>query len=101
MLEALVVGGLTSWYLGVRAGVIAAGATAAALLVAAFVPGVTMVVYALVLAWSAALYFLGAKLTGQRPGAAALGGGAGAMLSSAFSQASSWVKKQTSGRDAK
>ena len=65
MLVALIVGGLTAWYLGLRAGIIAAIATAAALVVAAIVPipGITITVYALIVAWVAAVYFLGAKLT--------------------------------------
>ena len=48
MLPALIVGALTAWYLGLRAGVIAAIVTAAAMLVATFIPGATLVVYALV-----------------------------------------------------
>jgi hypothetical protein len=65
MLPALIVGALTAWYLGLRAGIIAAAVTAAALLVAMFVPvpGITLAIYALVLAWSAAVYFLGGKIT--------------------------------------
>ncbi len=63
MLAALIVGALTAWYLGVQAGVIAAVVTLGALIAAAFVPGLTMAVYALVLAWSAALYFLGARFS--------------------------------------
>lgn len=71
MLAALIVGALTAWYLGVRAGVIAAAVTAVALLVAMFVPvpGITLAIYALILAWSAAVYFLGGKIMqrAQRP----------------------------------
>ena len=63
MLSALVVGALTAWYLGVRIGLIAAAVTFGALLVATFVPGLKLAVYALVIAWSVALYFLGAKLS--------------------------------------
>jgi len=57
MLPALIVGALTAWYLGLRAGIIAAVVTAAALLIAMFVPipGITLAIYALVVAWSAAL----------------------------------------------
>jgi hypothetical protein len=87
MLAALVVGALTAWYLGIRAGVIAAIVTFGALLVSAFVPGLTLAVYALVLAWSAALYFLGAKLSKKTPGA---GLGSAASL---VNQASSWLRK--------
>jgi len=84
MLPALIVGALTAWYLGLRAGVIAAVATAVALIVATFVPGLSLAVYALVLAWSAALYFLGAKISSSKPGSW-LGGVTG--------QATSWAKK--------
>lgn len=85
MLPALIVGALTAWYLGLRAGVIAAIVTAVALLVAQFVPGLTLAVYALVLAWSAAVYFLGAKITNRVKGPSWLGAVTG--------QASAWVKK--------
>jgi hypothetical protein len=65
MLPALIVGALTAWYLGLRAGIIAAAVTAGALFVAMFVPipGIKLAIYALVLAWSAAVYFLGGKIT--------------------------------------
>jgi hypothetical protein len=92
MLPALIVGGLTAWYLGLRAGIIAAVVTAAALLVAAVVPipGITLTIYALILAWSAAVYFLGAKLT-QRPNQAPrMGLG---WLDGVAGQATSWAKK--------
>ena len=67
MLAALIVGGLTAWYLGLRTGIIVAAVTAAALLVAMFVPipGITLAIYALIVAWSAAVYFLGAKITAR------------------------------------
>ena len=87
MLPALIVGALTAWYLGLRAGIIAAAVTAAALLVAMFVPvpGITLAIYALVLAWSAAVYFLGSKITQRttRPG----------WLSDVGGQASSMVRR--------
>ena len=87
MLPALIVGALTAWYLGLRAGIIAAVVTAAALLVAMFVPipGITVAVYALVVAWCAAVYFLGAKIT-QRQAAPG-------WLSGATAQAGSWLHK--------
>src|ERR1041384_3069120 len=46
MLPALIVGALTAWYLGLRAGIIAAVVTATALLVAMFVPipGITLAI---------------------------------------------------------
>ncbi|MBA3405639.1 MAG: hypothetical protein H0U13_13325 [Gemmatimonadaceae bacterium] len=87
MVPALIVGALTAWYLGMRAGIIAAIVTAVALLVATFIPipGVTIAIYALVVAWSAAVYFLGSKITArtQAPG----------WLSAVTGQASSWMKK--------
>jgi hypothetical protein len=87
MLPALIVGALTAWYLGLRAGIIAAVVTAAALLVAMFVPipGITLAIYALVVAWCAAVYFLGAKIT-QRTTAPG-------PLSGAAAQAGAWLHK--------
>ena len=87
MLPALIVGGLTAWYLGLRAGIIAAVVTAAALLVAMFVPipGITLAIYALIVAWSAAVYFLGAKITKRTTGPSWLDGVTG--------QASQWARK--------
>src|SRR4029079_15885779 len=87
MLPALIVGALTAWYLGLRAGIIAAVVTAVALLIAMFVPipSITLAIYALVVAWSAAVYFLGAKIT-QRTTAPG-------WLSQAAGQATSWVNK--------
>ena len=87
MLPALIVGALTAWYLGLRAGIIAAVVTAAALLIAMFVPipGITLAIYALVIAWSAAVYFLGAKITQRTTGPS--------WLSVVSSQATSWAKK--------
>jgi hypothetical protein len=88
MLAGLIVGALTAWYLGLRAGIIAAAVTVVALIAAAFVPGLTIAVYALVLAWSAALYFLGAKLSKQTgsPGVSSMFGGVAG-------QAQAWVRR--------
>lgn len=91
MLPALIVGGLTAWYLGLRAGIIAAVVTAAALLVAAIVPvpGITIAIYALIVAWSAAVYFLGSKITertAQKPGASS-------WFDGVAGQATSWARK--------
>lgn len=93
MLPALVVGGLTAWYLGLRAGIVAAAITLAALIVAAFVPGLTVAVYALVLAWSGALYFLGAKMSKARPAASGLG--ASTVARGIAAQAKAWLDKLT------
>ena len=87
MLPALIVGALTAWYLGLRAGIIAAVATLVALIASTFVPGLTVAVYALVLAWSAALYFLGAKFSKNR------GAGVQTLFSGVAGQASAWVRK--------
>ena len=92
MLPALIVGALTAWYLGLRAGLIAAGVTFGALLLASFVPGLTLAVYALVLAWSAALYFLGAKI------AASSRKGSGGWLGGVTGQATAWARKLMSKR---
>ena len=89
MLAALVVGGLTAWYLGLQAGVIAAIVTVVALIASAFVPGLTIAVYALVLAWCAALYFLGAKISQKKPGA----GIPSSLLGGVAGQVSGWLKK--------
>ena len=95
MLPALIVGALTTWYLGLRAGIIAAAVTLGALIVASFVPGLTLAVYALVLAWSAALYFLGAKIAGaSRKG----GGAGGGWLGAVRGQATAWARKLMSRR---
>lgn len=87
MVPALIVGLLTAWYLGMRAGIIAAIVTAVALLVAQFVPipGVTLAIYALVVAWSAAVYFLGSKISARANGPS--------WFSAATGQASSYFKK--------
>ena len=94
MLPALIVGALTAWYLGLRAGVIAAIVTAVAMLVATFIPGATLVVYALVVAWAAAVYFLGSKITERTKGPGFLGGAIGA-ASGVVGQAKAWVAKLT------
>jgi hypothetical protein len=59
---ALVVGGLTAWYLGVRNGVIAAIASAVALLVAMFVPRASLPIYVLLGLWLGGLWFVKTKL---------------------------------------
>jgi hypothetical protein len=92
VLAAIIVGALTAWYLGLRLGVIVAAVTAAALLAAMVVPGLSLTVYVLVLGWSALLYFFGAKIskaTGQK---GVIGGTVGKVGVGA-SQAKSWVEK--------
>ena len=92
MLPALIVGALTAWYLGIRTGVIVAVVTAAALLVAAFVPGMTFTIYALVIAWAAGLYFFGPKIS-KASGKTSMS----SVFGSPFGQATSWAKKQLDG----
>ncbi len=88
MLPALIVGALTAWYLGLRIGAVAAVATAIALLVAIFVPGMSITVYALVVAWCAALYFFGPKMS-KASGKPTMSN----LFGSPFTQAQAWVKK--------
>lgn len=90
MLPALIVGGYTAWFLGLRAGVIAGASVAVGLLVAALLPlpGATFAVWALIAGWCAALFFFGRKLAGQQPRGGAgvlsdLGSMAGALASRA------------------
>jgi hypothetical protein len=64
VLLALVVGGITAWYLGVRIGVAAAVVSAVALLVAMFVPGTALPVYVLLGLWLAGLWVVKTKLPG-------------------------------------
>jgi hypothetical protein len=90
MIAAIIVGALTAWYLGVRTGVIAAIATAIALVIAMVVPGMSMAVYALVIAWAAALYYFGPKL-GKKGGKAGLG--LVGTATGAVGQATDWAKK--------
>lgn len=88
MLPALIVGALTAWYLGIKLGVIIAVVTAAALLLANFVPGMTITVYALVIAWAAALYFFGPKIS-KASGKTSMS----SVFGSPFGQATAWAKK--------
>ena len=84
MVPAIIVGALTAWYLGLRAGIIVAIATAAALLVAMVVPGLAITVYALVIGWAAALYFFGPKLA-KATGKSSIGTG--------VNTATAWAKR--------
>jgi hypothetical protein len=91
MVPALIVGALTAWYLGLRIGIFVAIATAIALLVATFVPGMSLTVYALVIAWAAALYFFGPKI--------AKASGKQSLVGGAVGQASSWIRGVLGKRD--
>jgi hypothetical protein len=92
MIPALIVGALTAWYLGLRAGAIAAVATFAALVLSTFVPGLTLAVYALVIAWTAALWFMGAKIS-KKAGASSPSSWLGGATGTAYSWARKWMKK--------
>jgi hypothetical protein len=91
MISALVVGLWTAWYLGLRAGIIAGVATAAALVLSAVVPGASITVYALVIAWCAALYFVIPKLGGT--GAGKIGLKSTASVAAQVNNAWTWAKK--------
>jgi hypothetical protein len=88
MLPALIVGALTAWYLGLRIGAIVAVATAVALLIATFVPGMSITIYALVIAWCAALYFFGPKMS-KASGKTSMS----SVFGSPLTQATQYVKK--------
>ncbi len=64
VVAALVIGGVTAWYLGLRAGVIAAVLSAALLLVAMFVPPTSLGIYIVLGVYVVGLYFFGSKLPG-------------------------------------
>lgn len=88
MLPALIVGALTAWYLGLRLGIIVAVVTAAALFAAMFVPGMRLAIYALVVGWTAALYFFGPKIS-KASGKTSMS----SVFGSPFGQAKAWATK--------
>ena len=88
MLPALIVGALTAWYLGLRLGVIVAIVTFAMLIAANFIPGMTLMVYGLVIAWSAALYFFGPKIS-KASGKTSMS----SVFGSPLGQAKAWATK--------
>jgi hypothetical protein len=92
VVPALIVGALTAWYLGLRFGIIIAVITAVALLVATVVPGMSLTVYALVIAWAAALYFFGPKIS-KASGQKGLFGGVLGGITGSVGQATTWAKK--------
>ena len=63
-------------------------AVAVALLVANFVPGMSITIYALVIAWCAALYFFGPKIS-KASGKSSMS----SMFGSPFAQAKAYVSK--------
>lgn len=95
MLAALIVGVWTALYLGTQAGVIAAAAVGLAMLAAAFIPGVSIAVYTLVIAWCATLYFIFPKLLKTRGQPNAKRPGLGATdVASQVSSMWNWAKKK-------
>ena len=97
MLAALIVGALTAWYLGLNLGIVVAVVTAGALVLAMFIPGMSLAVYALIVAWCAALYFFGPKISKATGKKGFVGTGvAGAM--GAVGQAKSWLDKKLGGK---
>ena len=88
MLPALIVGALTAWYLGLRLGIIVAVVTFVGLLLAMFVPGMRLAIYALVVGWAAALYFFGPKIS-KASGKSSMS----SVFGSPVSQATAWAKK--------
>ena len=68
MLPALIVGALTAWFLGLKLGIVVAGITFVAVIIASVIPGASLTVYVLILGWCALLYFFGAKF--RKPNAA-------------------------------
>ncbi len=95
MIAALIVGALTAWYLGLRLGIVIAVVTAGALLLAMVVPGMTITVYALVIAWAAALYFFGPRISkaSGKSGVSGVVGGLGSTVGQASSWARKWLRK--------
>jgi uncharacterized membrane protein AbrB (regulator of aidB expression) len=66
MIPAAIVGALTAWYLGLRAGVITAALAFLAIVVGSFVPGMTLPAYGLIVVWCALMYFFGPKISKSR-----------------------------------
>jgi hypothetical protein len=92
MLSALIVGALTAWYLGLKVGLIAAGISFVAIVVAGVVPGMTLTVYALIVGWCALLWFFGSKMTGKAAPSTSKAGVAG-VAGSAIGTVGRWVGK--------
>ncbi|NJM91019.1 MAG: hypothetical protein HC863_01750 [Myxococcales bacterium] len=93
MLSAVVVALWTAWYLGMRAGIIAGIATAAALLLAQFVPGASLAAYVLVVIWCAALYFVIPKLNKNHGSGAKSAAQTVSTLANQANNAIRWAKK--------
>jgi hypothetical protein len=69
MIVALIVGAFTAWYLGLRAGAIAGAVSLVGIVLSSFIPGASLTVYGLVVAWCALVYFWGARLAGKNAAA--------------------------------
>jgi hypothetical protein len=64
VVAALIIGAVTAWYLGVRAGIFAAIISAALLVLALFVPPTALGIYIVLGAYVVGLYLFGSKLPG-------------------------------------
>jgi hypothetical protein len=64
VVAALIIGAVTAWYLGVRAGIFAAIISAALLVLALFVPPTALGIYIVLGAYCVGLYLFGTKLPG-------------------------------------
>ena len=64
MVAALIIGAVTAWYLGVRAGIFAAVISAALLVLALFVPPTALGIYIVLGAYVVGLYLFGSKIPG-------------------------------------
>ncbi|MEZ4367029.1 MAG: hypothetical protein R2939_12195 [Kofleriaceae bacterium] len=70
MIPAIIIGGYTAWFLGLRAGLVAGVVSAVAIVAAGLVPipGLTITVWALLLGWCALLFFFGRAMGGGGKG---------------------------------
>jgi len=66
VVASLIIGAVTAWYLGVRAGVFAAIISAALLVLALFVPPTALGIYIVLGAYCVGLYLFGTKLPGLK-----------------------------------
>jgi hypothetical protein len=64
VVAALIIGAVTAWYLGVRAGIVAAAISAALLFLALFVPPTALGIYIVLGAYVVGLWLFGTKLPG-------------------------------------
>ena len=64
MVAALIIGAITAWYLGVRAGIFAAAVSAGLLVLALFVPPTALGIYIVLGAYVVGLWLFGTKIPG-------------------------------------